>query len=145
MFIHLYKKKSIIIFLLNLISLLFTACNETRQFNITLFFEDYGLDIHSARLIRSEMINYNRKKIAVGEFYIPVEKWDVVVAKLKKEYCLINHFQKEDIIDDRNRNLLNITSEGYDIYPYQIYSSNVYFYVKQHDANMYIKCVIDFN
>ena len=54
MFIHLYKKKSIIIFLLNLISVLFTACNETRQFNIALFFEDYGLDIHSAYRETSE-------------------------------------------------------------------------------------------
>ena len=145
MFIHSHKKAAVMILLFNLISLLFIACSETRQFDIALFLKDYGLDIHPARIISSERIDYNRKKFAVGEFYMPVEKWNIVVSELKEKYCLINHFQGGDVIDGRNRKLLNIPSAEYDIYPFQIYSSNAYFYFKKHDGNMYVKCLIEFN
>lgn len=140
-----YKKLAIVIFLFSSISLLFTACGKQRQFDIALFFRDYGLSIQSAKIIKSERVRFDGVVFAVGEFYIPVEKWNVLILELKEKYCLIDHFQKRDAIDGRNKKILNITSGLYEIYPFQIYSANVYFYVENQGDCMYIRCLIDFN
>ena len=140
-----YKKVAIVIFLFFSISLLFTACNKTRQFDIALFFKEYGLNLQSAQIIKSERVRCDGSVFAVGEFYISVEKWNILILELKEKYCLIDHFQKGDAIDGRNKKILNITSGLYEIYPFQIYSANVYFYVENQGDCMYIRCLIDFN
>ena len=144
MLIHSYTKNAIVI-LLFLSIYLFTACGKTRQFDIALFFKDYGLNLQSAQIIKSERVRFDGAVFAVGVFYISVEKWNVLILELKEKYCLIDHFQKGDAMDRRNKKILDISSDLYEIYPFQIYSADVFFYVENKGSRMEIKCLIDFN
>jgi len=147
MYVSRYEKNSVAILLLCVTVCLMSAnfgCDKKTKFDIISFFEDYGLNVQYSELVKSEVISYNGKKLGVGVFRMQTDKWDDLLSTLKDKYKLIDHFQKNDMIDHRNKNILCVFLEEYSVYPFQIYSTNVYFYIKHEDGFVLIKCLIDF-
>ena len=117
---------------------------KTEKFSIVSFFEDYGMTFRGTEIVISDIVKYRGKRFARGEFSMTKDQWNKFLAELKTTHRFINHFQLNDSIDARNRKILCIAADPCDVYPFQVYSTNTYFYVMGKKENILIKCLIEF-
>ncbi len=119
--------------------------NSSTGFDILSYFKDYGIHPNINKIYDSHILKNKKRTYAVGCFRTSSSDCHKLLGQIDNKYSLINNFKLECSIDRENKKILSVTTPPYSVLPYQIYSTNIYFYFfVGADNYARVKYLIDF-